>query len=59
MLLQHYNTSGTLLQLYSFFNYPQFDPSPFLYLMEVLEREGVTKEAVPLPFACEWPLQAS
>ena len=52
-LLEQYNLPETVLQLYSWMGYPQFDPRPFPYLMAALEREGVVlREAVAVPYAC-------
>lgn len=52
-LLRIYDSPETVLQLFSFYGYPEFDPRPFPSLMAVLEREGATlKPLVPIPYAC-------
>ncbi len=53
-LLMPLEQSGRVLALGGFLSYPQFDPTPFPSLMQVLEREQVQRPPVePLPFACK------
>lgn len=51
--LRHLEDTGVLYQLGTFLNYHKFDARPYPSLMEILEREGVTRPppAVP-PFRC-------
>jgi TolB-like protein len=52
-LLQPLERAGNTFALAGFLAYPQFDPTPFPSLMQVLRRENVERPAaVPLPFAC-------
>lgn len=52
-LLRVYDSPDTVLQLFSFYRSPQFDPRPFPFLMEVLEREGAApRPLIPIPYAC-------
>ena len=51
--LRVYDSPDTVLQLFSFYSYPYFDPRPFPFLMEVLEREGAApRPLIPIPYAC-------
>jgi len=52
-LLRVYDSPDAVLELFSFYTYPDFDPRPFPSLMAVLEREGaVLKPLIPIPYAC-------
>ena len=52
-LLRVYDSPDTVLQLFSFYSSPHFDPRPFPFLMEVLEREGAApRPLIPIPYAC-------
>ena len=52
-IIRVYDSSDTVLQLFSFYEYPYFDPRPVPFLMEVLEREGVVlRPLIPIPYAC-------
>jgi hypothetical protein len=52
-LLQVLETTGNTFALAGFLAYPQFDPTPFPSLMQVLRREKVERPpAVTPPFAC-------
>jgi len=52
-LLRVYDSPDTVLQLFSFYSSPYFDPRPFPFLMEVLEREGAApRPLIPIPYAC-------
>ncbi|MDP2283997.1 MAG: hypothetical protein Q8L06_07650 [Pseudohongiella sp.] len=45
---------GSLFSLYSYTNFPFFDPEQYPNLQRVLERERVTlPAAVPVPYACQ------
>ena len=52
-LLQPLERAGNTYALAGFLVYPQFDPTPFPSLMQVLEREKVERPPpLALPFAC-------
>ena len=52
-VLRPYAESGVPYQLANWLTYHKFDPSPFPAIMEVLEREGITRPpAVDIPFKC-------
>ena len=52
-IIRVYDSPDTVQQLFSFYTYPHFDPRPFPFLMEVLEREGAApRPLIPIPYAC-------
>jgi hypothetical protein len=52
-ILAEFDNSETVFQLASWLTYPSFDPSPYPFLVQMLERENIDRPpAVPIPFAC-------
>ena len=52
-IIRVYGSPDTVLQLFSFYSFPHFDPRPFPFLMELLEREGAAlRPLIPIPYAC-------
>jgi len=51
--LRQYESAEVPYQIASWLIYDHFDPGPFPDLMEILERENISRPpAVPIPFAC-------
>jgi tetratricopeptide (TPR) repeat protein len=51
-LLRPWDEAGELFALAAFLHSPHFDPRPFPHLGAALRRQGITREPVPIPFAC-------
>ena len=52
-MLALYDNSETPFQLAAWLTYPSFDPSPYPFLIQMLERENIDRPPpAEIPFAC-------